>query len=75
MTSVDHPGVTRARIIVRLQMPIPGLRRVLVVETSIILDPTSPAFNDDDFQSLQRAVQQAAEKANLDGYEIESAAL
>jgi hypothetical protein len=54
-------------------MPTPGLKRILVVETSTILDPTNPRFDENDFQSLQRAVQGAVEKASLDGFEIESA--
>ncbi len=73
MILVNHPRVTGARVIVRLQMPTPGLKRILVVETSAILDPTNPKFDESDFQSLQRAIESAVEKANLDGFEIESA--
>ena len=71
MPRVKHRRVTRDYVIVRLNLPDPNTKQILVVETDMPLSDSDPGFDQDDFNSLVQAVRAAIEdRSSIDAAEI-----
>ncbi len=71
MPTVDHPKVKRDRIIVRLKLPDPTIKHVLLVEAQMPLIKTDPGFNQAEYDALVQAVVAAMqENDSIDSAEI-----
>lgn len=72
MAHVQHPRVTRDRMHVRVELPDPRRRRVLVVWTDVPMSPQDAGFDQEEFESLTEAVREAMERLGADEAEIVS---
>jgi hypothetical protein len=67
---VKHPKVMRDRIVVRVQLPDPRIRHVLVVETKMPMTRQDAGFDEDEFSALVEAVRAGMDRTNADEAEI-----
>jgi len=67
---VHHPKVVTDRIIVRVQLPDPRIKHVLVVETKMPMRPQDPGFDEEEFNDLVEAVQAGMDRTGTDEAEI-----
>ena len=72
MPHVDHPKVNRDRIIVRVQLPDPRTKHVLIVETKMPISAQDTGFDQEEFNGLVEAVRAGMDRAGVDEAEIVS---
>ena len=72
MPHVNHPEVIKDRIVVRMQLPSPGIKRILVVDTKMSINAQDTKFDQEKFDTLVSAVKLAMAKNDVDEAEIVS---
>lgn len=70
MPHVDHPEVVRDRIIVRVQLPDPRIKHVLVVETKMPISAQDAGFDQEEYNALIEAVRAGMDRTGTDEAEI-----
>ena len=70
MPHVDHPTVVRDRIIVRVQLPDPRTKHVLVVEVNMPTSAEDAGFDQEEYNALVDAVRAGMNRAGVDEAEI-----
>lgn len=69
MLQIAHPRVSRATIMLAVELPDPNVKRVLRVETDMPL-PGESGFNQEDYDALCKAVLAAMERHGAERAEV-----
>jgi hypothetical protein len=69
MPHVDHPQVVKDQLRVRVNLPDPP-KRILVVETTMPLSPRDPDFDQEEYDDLVEAVRTGMDRIRADEAEI-----